>query len=462
MAKGKKQYLMQKEEYDRLLAVQQAKQAKLQQHEHQFPRRDSVAGTDSSDRASAAVGVAELDEAGRKKMDHDALYNKIVKVKPEAMPFTVTPKPKGEALDKDGQKLDDPTCSPELQPEYYKYWFVLTYIPDLQWCHLVPLVQVGEFTPDDKKARLVGRPKWKLVDESLCQEIDISSRYVVPVKSRETKRSADADKEEWDIVDQDEEDVGSEEGSRSSSRKSTGGKRGRKRSKPTSSSKSTGGKKRAYQNPFNAQPTPLPTDTTNPLLSASIDGANCQWAPPQQVTLPPMNLDLSALKPTNLINGGENSSNSDQSGSPASPGRDPQGGPGPTYPYPPYGYTGHPYHNHSHQGTYPYQPAPGYHQPHDHHMGQFQQHYRPPPPGWPGHMPFPPPGPYPPAQQQHYQGGPPPHHYHPNEQHHYPEQPPHCYQPSFPMQPAPVIGTPSCNRTSSAHLELSVERECAI
>lgn len=78
---------------------------------------------------------------------------------------------------------------------------VLTYIPGLRWCHLAPLIQVGIFGADRPKAE--GRPKWKLVDESLGHEVDISASFCVPVKSRSLRRTQDADKEEWDIDDDD-------------------------------------------------------------------------------------------------------------------------------------------------------------------------------------------------------------------------------------------------------------------
>lgn len=61
------------------------------------------------------------------------------------------------------------------------------------------MVQIGTFGPDKHKAE--GRPKWKLVDESLGKEVDISSSYCIPIKSRSMKRTQDADKEEWDIID---------------------------------------------------------------------------------------------------------------------------------------------------------------------------------------------------------------------------------------------------------------------
>ena len=75
----------------------------------------------------------------------------------------------------------------------------MTYIPDLKWCHLAPMVQDGIFGPERKKSS--GRPKWRLVDESLGKELDISSMYCIPLKSKAMRRTADADKEEWDILD---------------------------------------------------------------------------------------------------------------------------------------------------------------------------------------------------------------------------------------------------------------------
>jgi hypothetical protein len=61
------------------------------------------------------------------------------------------------------------------------------------------MIQVGTFGSDKRKAE--GRPKWKLVDESLGKEVDISSSFCIPIKSRSMKRTQDADKEEWDIID---------------------------------------------------------------------------------------------------------------------------------------------------------------------------------------------------------------------------------------------------------------------
>ena len=61
------------------------------------------------------------------------------------------------------------------------------------------MVQDGVFGPEQKRSN--GRPRWKLVDESLGMELDISSTYCIPVKSRTLKKTVDADKEEWDILD---------------------------------------------------------------------------------------------------------------------------------------------------------------------------------------------------------------------------------------------------------------------
>ena len=62
----------------------------------------------------------------------------------------------------------------------------------------------GVHGPDKKKS--AGRPKYRLVDEKLGKEIDVSAMFCIPVKSRALRRCIDADKEEWDIVD----DEGSE------------------------------------------------------------------------------------------------------------------------------------------------------------------------------------------------------------------------------------------------------------
>merc|ERR1712232_372209 len=69
-----------------------------------------------------------------------------------------------------------------LEGKDYKYWFVLTYIPDLKWCHLAPMVQDGHFGPERKRS--YGRPRYRLVNEKHGKELDISSMYCIPVKSK--------------------------------------------------------------------------------------------------------------------------------------------------------------------------------------------------------------------------------------------------------------------------------------
>ncbi|VEU39172.1 unnamed protein product [Pseudo-nitzschia multistriata] len=109
-------------------------------------------------------------EAAASRDKENSMFNKVVKLRDDAL---------------DGKD--------------YKYWFVLTFIPDLKWCHLAPMVQEGHFGPDRKRSH--GRPRYRLVDEKLGKELDISSCFCIPVKSKALKRTVDADKEEWDIID---------------------------------------------------------------------------------------------------------------------------------------------------------------------------------------------------------------------------------------------------------------------
>jgi hypothetical protein len=107
-----------------------------------------------------------------KKLQYKNLFNKVVK------------------LNSDGQH--------EAGDEF-KYYYVLTYIPDLFWCHLAPMRQDGYFS--SQKSRSAGRPRWKLVHEGAGKELDISADVCEVVKARTMKGCADADREEWDILD---------------------------------------------------------------------------------------------------------------------------------------------------------------------------------------------------------------------------------------------------------------------
>jgi hypothetical protein len=81
----------------------------------------------------------------------------------------------------------------------FKYFYVLTFIPDLFWCHLAPMRQVGYWGEDKPKCE--GRPIWMLVDESKGLEVDVSGSFCYPVRSRALRRTADADEEQWDVVE---------------------------------------------------------------------------------------------------------------------------------------------------------------------------------------------------------------------------------------------------------------------
>jgi len=61
------------------------------------------------------------------------------------------------------------------------------------------MVQDGVF--GEERKRSAGRPRWRLVDENLGKELDISSAFCIPVRSKALRKTADADKEEWDIID---------------------------------------------------------------------------------------------------------------------------------------------------------------------------------------------------------------------------------------------------------------------
>lgn len=53
----------------------------------------------------------------------------------------------------------------------YAYWYVLTYLPDLQWCHVAPLEARGTFSSKPAPCGHVaeGRMRWMLVsEEEVC------------------------------------------------------------------------------------------------------------------------------------------------------------------------------------------------------------------------------------------------------------------------------------------------------
>ena len=121
--------------------------------------------------ATAPAAAPYIPYSENDPMIKGSLYNKVVRLQPGAM----------------------------TEGSEYTYWYVLTFIPDLQWCHLAPMIQDGTFGMDKPKA--FGKTKWRLLDESFGHEVDISSKYCIAVKSRSMKKTLDADKEEWDIID---------------------------------------------------------------------------------------------------------------------------------------------------------------------------------------------------------------------------------------------------------------------
>lgn len=79
----------------------------------------------------------------------------------------------------------------------FEYYYVLTFIPDLQWVHLIPMRKAGVFGPEYPDA--CGRTIWMVEDEG--KEIDTHASACQPVTAFTMKHSEDADDEEWDVYD---------------------------------------------------------------------------------------------------------------------------------------------------------------------------------------------------------------------------------------------------------------------
>lgn len=75
---------------------------------------------------------------------------------------------------------------------------MLTYLPDLQWCHVAPLEKRGAFASGPS----AGRDKWMLLAEEEGGELDVGAGRCHVVMAHERKKSKEnADLEEWDICD---------------------------------------------------------------------------------------------------------------------------------------------------------------------------------------------------------------------------------------------------------------------
>ena len=81
----------------------------------------------------------------------------------------------------------------------FEYYYVLTFIRDLHWVHLIPMRKNGVFGPECPDA--CGRPIWGIVGEDEGKEIDTTASLCQPVTAITMRNSADADDEQWSIYD---------------------------------------------------------------------------------------------------------------------------------------------------------------------------------------------------------------------------------------------------------------------
>ena len=82
----------------------------------------------------------------------------------------------------------------------YEYFYVLTYLPDLQWCHVGPLERRGVFGADETRGR-PGRDRWMLVPEEMGGERDCGAARCTIMEATEVKQTKEsADEEEWDVI----------------------------------------------------------------------------------------------------------------------------------------------------------------------------------------------------------------------------------------------------------------------
>ena len=75
----------------------------------------------------------------------------------------------------------------------YEYFYVLTYLPDLQWCHVGPLEKRGVFAAGSTRGR-PGRDRWQLVPEEMGGERDCGAsrcHIMEATEVKQTKESAD-------------------------------------------------------------------------------------------------------------------------------------------------------------------------------------------------------------------------------------------------------------------------------
>ena len=144
----------------------------------------------------------ELSVGGRERYDEEAKQDRQ-RYEGEMVQYKA-------ALNK--YKLSHPDLAPSKKPKKLvplfnkvvqidghpnKYFYVLTFLPDLQWCHCVPLEQRGVF--EANKGDYAGQPKWMLAPEGSCVQTDCSAHVCTVIRVKLMKKSDDADKEEWAI-----------------------------------------------------------------------------------------------------------------------------------------------------------------------------------------------------------------------------------------------------------------------
>ena len=158
---GKAKYQILKDKYDKAMANYNYHYS-LRAPERAWKQQENLGGDNCRDDRSLSA------KAAKKKVTHVQLFNKVVRL---------------------------------LHNENgWEYYFVLTYIPDLQWCHVAPMMQCGMFTTE-KRGIAMGRPKFMLVPEGKASELDVSASRCVVVRTRVMKGCPNADKEEWDVLE---------------------------------------------------------------------------------------------------------------------------------------------------------------------------------------------------------------------------------------------------------------------
>ena len=199
LSDGEKRPFLKKAE--RLKAAYKAKVALYKEAVEENERRDAKK-MDSGKEEPAKVPMRKL-------------FNQVVRL---------LPKEGIEARTRYLRSRDSGAVTPPIDVQKYEYYFVLTYIPDLQWCRLAPMVRSGVFGDNipnsdapagdsfkvrggqpyiDRSSALRGNVRWMLAPENKAQEIDVSASRCSQdgFKINVIRRTKNADEEEWDIQD---------------------------------------------------------------------------------------------------------------------------------------------------------------------------------------------------------------------------------------------------------------------